>query len=103
MSATVSLRSPRRAPLSHLAGGCSLRTSTPASGLRFQDSAYALTGREHRSRYSREVDGEDTSDVRKAPRIDPAVVRLDAPPAVGEAKAQAGSIGASLLERVKQL
>ena len=36
-------------------------------------------------------------------RIDPAVVRFDAPSAEGEAKAQAGSIGASLLERAEQL
>ena len=35
-------------------------------------------------------------------RIDPATVRFDAPSAEGEAKSQAGSIGASLLERAEQ-
>ena len=36
-------------------------------------------------------------------RRDPAIVRLDAPSAEGEAKAQAGSIGAALLERAEQI
>ena len=39
---------------------------------------------------------------RQVARIDPAVVRFDAPSAEGEAKAQAGSIGAALLERAEQ-
>ena len=50
----------------------------------------------------RQVDGEDASPVRQVARIDPAMVRFDTPPAEGEAKAQAGSIGAALLERAEQ-
>ena len=51
----------------------------------------------------RQVNGEDASSVRQVARIDPAMVRFDAPPAEGEAEAQARSIGASLLERAEQI
>ena len=40
---------------------------------------------------------------RQVARIDPAVVRFNAPSAEGEAKTQAGSIGAALLERAEEL
>ena len=50
----------------------------------------------------RQVDREDASLIRQVARIDPAIVRFDAPSAEGEAKTQAGSIGASLLERAEQ-
>jgi hypothetical protein len=36
-------------------------------------------------------------------RVNPATVRFDARSAEGEAKSQAGSIGAALLERAEQL
>ncbi len=50
----------------------------------------------------RQVDGEDASPIRQVARIDPAIVRFDAPSAEGEAEAKAGSIGAALLERAEQ-
>ena len=49
----------------------------------------------------REVDGEDASQFRQVARIDPAVVRFDAPSAEGEAQAQAGPIGSPLFERAE--
>ena len=62
-----------------------------------------LDHRDGRNWNARQVDGEDASLVGQVARVDPAVVRLDAPSAEGEAEAQAGSIGASLLERAEQL
>ena len=49
-----------------------------------------------------QVNREDASLIRQVARIDPAIVRLDAPSAECEAEAHAGSIGASLLERAEQ-
>jgi hypothetical protein len=49
-----------------------------------------------------QVDGKDASLVRQVARIESAVIRFDSPSAEGEAKTQAGSIGASLLERPEQ-
>jgi len=51
----------------------------------------------------RQVDGENASSPRQVSRIDPALVRFSAPSAESETKAHAGSIGAALLERAKQL
>src|SRR4030095_4321474 len=51
----------------------------------------------------RQVDGEHASSPRQVARIDPALVRFSPPSAEGEAKTDAGSIGAALLERAKQL
>jgi hypothetical protein len=50
----------------------------------------------------RQVDGKDASPLRQVSRIDPAIVRFDAPLAEGEAEAQAGSINAVLRERAEQ-
>jgi len=62
-----------------------------------QDS---LTGR---NRQPRQVDGENAPLTRKVARIDPAIVRFSAPSAEGETQTHAGSIGAALLERAKEL
>ena len=43
-----------------------------------------------------QVDDDDASPFRQVARIDPAAICLGAPTAIGEAKAQAGSIGAAL-------
>ena len=51
----------------------------------------------------RQVDGEHASSTREVARIDPAIVRFSAPSAEGETKTHAGSIGAALLERAKEL
>src|SRR6188474_3438464 len=51
----------------------------------------------------RQVDGEHTPPARKAAPIDSAIVRFSAPSTEGETKTQAGSIGAALLERVKEI
>ena len=51
----------------------------------------------------RQVDGEHASLARKVARIDPTVIRFSAPSAEGETKTDAGSIGAALLERAKEL
>jgi hypothetical protein len=51
----------------------------------------------------RHVDGEHASPARKVARIDPAIVRFSAPSAERETETQAGSIGAALLERAKEL
>src|SRR4030095_16729700 len=50
----------------------------------------------------RQVDGEDASATGQVARMDPATVRFDARSAEAEAKPQASSIGASLLERAEQ-
>ena len=52
---------------------------------------------------SRQVDGEHASSPRQVARIDPALIRFRAPSAEGEAKTDAGSIGAALLERTKEV
>ena len=66
-------------------------------------AASRLNDRDGGNWQPRQVDGEDASLTRQVARIDPAIVRFDAPSAEGEAKAQAGSIGAALLERAEQL
>jgi len=50
----------------------------------------------------RQVEGEHASSPRQVVRIDPAIVRFSAPSAEGEAKTQAGSIAAALLELAKE-
>src|SRR4029450_13019870 len=51
----------------------------------------------------REGDGGHAFPPRQGARMDPAPIRLRAPSAEGGAKTDAGSIGAALLERAKQL
>ena len=70
---------------------------------RFARGASRLHHRDGGNWEPRQVDGEDASPIRQVARIDPAIVRFDAPSAEGEAKAQAGAIGAALLERAEQL
>ena len=50
----------------------------------------------------RQVDGEDAAPFRQVARVDPAMVRFDAPSAEGEAQAEPGAVGAALLERAEQ-
>ena len=52
---------------------------------------------------SRQVDGEDTSSPRQAPRVNPAAIRFGAPSAEGEAETEASAIGTALLECAEQL
>ena len=63
---------------------------------------FRLSDREGRHGAPREVDRKDASHTRKVACIYPAVVRFSGPPAESEAKTQARSIGAALLERAKQ-
>jgi hypothetical protein len=60
-----------------------------------------LHHRDGGNREPREVKGEDASLVGQVTRIDPTVVRFDAPSAEGEAKAHTRSIGAALFERAE--
>ncbi len=62
-----------------------------------------LGGRQVRQRTPRKVDGEDASFVRQVAGRNPAVVRLSGPSAERQPETQAGSIGASLLERPEQV
>ena len=51
----------------------------------------------------RQVDRENASPVRQIARVDPAAIGFSAPSAESETKANAGAIGAALLERTKEL
>jgi hypothetical protein len=51
----------------------------------------------------RQVDGEHASSPGQVARVDPPLVRFSPPSAEDEANTDAGSIGAALLERAKQL
>src|SRR4029079_13542782 len=62
-----------------------------------------LNDHDGRNWLPRQVEDEHASSPRQVARIDPAIVRRGAPSAEGEAKTQAGSIGAALLERTKEL
>jgi hypothetical protein len=72
-----------------------------ASSVRKSQSAQLREARDGGNRDSREVKREDASRVRQVARIDPAIVRFDAPSAKGKAKAQASPIGAALLKRAE--
>ena len=50
-----------------------------------------------------QIDREYASPIREIARIDPTIVHLCAPSAEGETKTHAGSIGAALFERAKQV
>jgi hypothetical protein len=66
-------------------------------------AASRLNDRDGRNQQPRQVDSEHASPIGEIARIDPAVVRFSAPSAERETKTQAGSIGATLLERAKEL
>ncbi len=71
-----------------------MRSSRGASRLHHRDGG---------NREPRQVDAKDASHIREVARINPAMVRFNPPSAEGEAKTQAGSIGAPLLEWAEQL
>jgi hypothetical protein len=86
LTRTLSVRKSQKLPLRTVLIG--------ASGLNDCDGG---------NRQPRQVDGENAALTREVARINPAIVRFSAPSAEGETQTHAGSIGAALLERAKEL